>query len=132
MIRRNPCRIEGAATGESPEREIDSLPVVFAIADALPGTLVVALLLGTLCQAVNYWALFAARSDCADRVVATSQPALHVEGPSSCGVGPICHSHQPYSRQAQFGSKVSWWVRVVEPAPKMRHRRPEKGRRRQW
>jgi len=36
MVRRNPCRIEGAGKEESPEREIDSLPVVFAIADALP------------------------------------------------------------------------------------------------
>ena len=36
MVRRNPCRIEGAGKEESPEREIVSLPVVFAIADALP------------------------------------------------------------------------------------------------
>jgi integrase len=36
MVRRNPCRIEGAAKEDSPEREIVSLPVVFAIADALP------------------------------------------------------------------------------------------------
>jgi integrase len=36
MVRRNPCRIEGGGKEESPEREIVSLPVVFAIADALP------------------------------------------------------------------------------------------------
>jgi integrase len=36
LVRRNPCRIEGAGKEESPEREIVSLPVVFAIADALP------------------------------------------------------------------------------------------------
>jgi integrase len=36
MVRRNPCRIEGAGKEESPEREVVSLPVVFAIADALP------------------------------------------------------------------------------------------------
>jgi integrase len=36
MIRRNPCRIEGAGREESPEREVVSLPIVFAIADALP------------------------------------------------------------------------------------------------
>jgi len=36
LVRRNPCRIEGAGKEESPEREIISLPVVFAIADALP------------------------------------------------------------------------------------------------
>ena len=36
MIRRNPCRIEGAGKEESPEREIVSLPVVFAVAHTLP------------------------------------------------------------------------------------------------
>jgi integrase len=36
MIRRNPCRIEGAGKEDSPERDVVSLPVVFAIADALP------------------------------------------------------------------------------------------------
>src|SRR5215470_16551443 len=36
MVRRNPCRIEGAGQEDSPEREVVSLPVVFAIADALP------------------------------------------------------------------------------------------------
>ena len=36
MVRRNRCRIEGAGKEESPEREIVSPPVVFAIADALP------------------------------------------------------------------------------------------------
>jgi integrase len=36
LVRRNPCRIEGAGVEESPERDIASLPVVFAIADALP------------------------------------------------------------------------------------------------
>jgi len=36
LVRRNPCRIEGAGIEESPEREIASLPVVLAVADALP------------------------------------------------------------------------------------------------
>jgi integrase len=36
IVRRNPCRIEGAGKEDSPEREVVSLPVVFAIADALP------------------------------------------------------------------------------------------------
>ncbi|MGO9162738.1 MAG: tyrosine-type recombinase/integrase [Streptosporangiaceae bacterium] len=36
LVRRNPCRIEGAGVEHSPEREIASLPVVFAVADALP------------------------------------------------------------------------------------------------
>ena len=36
IIRRNPCRIEGAGKEESEEREIISLPVVFAIARAVP------------------------------------------------------------------------------------------------
>jgi integrase len=36
LVRRNPCRIDGAGIEESPEREITSLPVVFAVADALP------------------------------------------------------------------------------------------------
>jgi integrase len=34
MVRRNPCRIEGAGREDSPERDVVSLPVV--IADALP------------------------------------------------------------------------------------------------
>jgi len=36
MVRRNPCRIEGAGKEDSPERAVVSLPAVFAIADALP------------------------------------------------------------------------------------------------
>jgi len=36
MVRRNPCRIEGAGKEESDEREIISLPVVLAIAKAVP------------------------------------------------------------------------------------------------
>jgi integrase len=36
IVRRNPCRIEGAGKEESDEREIISLPVVFAIAKAVP------------------------------------------------------------------------------------------------
>jgi integrase len=36
MVRRNPCRIEGAGQEESKEREIVPLPVVFAIAKAVP------------------------------------------------------------------------------------------------
>ena len=36
IVRRNPCRIEGAGIEGSPEREIATLPVVLAVADALP------------------------------------------------------------------------------------------------
>jgi integrase len=36
IVRRNPCRIEGAGKEESEEREIISLPVVFAIAKTVP------------------------------------------------------------------------------------------------
>ena len=36
LVRRNPCRIEGAGKEDSPEREIAALPLVLAIADALP------------------------------------------------------------------------------------------------
>ena len=36
LVRRNPCRIEGAGQEESPERETLSLPVVFEIAAAVP------------------------------------------------------------------------------------------------
>src|SRR5258708_3675834 len=36
MVRRNPCRIEGAGKEDSPERNVVSLLVVFAIADELP------------------------------------------------------------------------------------------------
>jgi integrase len=36
LIRRNPCRIDGAGKEESAEREVVSLPVVFAVADAVP------------------------------------------------------------------------------------------------
>ena len=36
IVRRNPCRIEGAGREDSPERQVVSLPVVLAIAEALP------------------------------------------------------------------------------------------------
>ena len=36
MVRRNPCRIEGAGKEDSPERAVVSLPAVFVIADTLP------------------------------------------------------------------------------------------------
>ncbi len=36
LVRRNPCRIEGAGKEDSPEREIISVPEVFAVGDALP------------------------------------------------------------------------------------------------
>jgi integrase len=36
LIKRNPCRIDGAGKEESAEREVVSLPAVFAIADAVP------------------------------------------------------------------------------------------------
>ena len=36
LVRRNPCRIEGAGKEDSPERKVISVPEVFAIADALP------------------------------------------------------------------------------------------------
>ena len=36
LVRRNPCRIEGAGKEESPERAMPSLPLALAVADALP------------------------------------------------------------------------------------------------
>jgi integrase len=36
IVRRNPCRIEGAGREDSPERDVISVPVVLAIAEALP------------------------------------------------------------------------------------------------
>ena len=36
IVRRNPCRIENAAKEDSPEREIVPLPIVFALANAVP------------------------------------------------------------------------------------------------
>jgi integrase len=36
LIKRNPCRIDGAWKEESAEREVVSLPAVFAVADAVP------------------------------------------------------------------------------------------------
>lgn len=36
IVRRNPCRIMGASKEDSMEREVISLPTVFAIADAVP------------------------------------------------------------------------------------------------
>jgi hypothetical protein len=36
LIRRNPCRIDGAAKEESDERALIPLPVVFPLADTLP------------------------------------------------------------------------------------------------
>ena len=47
IIRRNPCRIEGAGKEESAEREIVPLPVVFAIANAVPVRYRVLVLLAT-------------------------------------------------------------------------------------
>jgi integrase len=47
LVPRNPCRIEGAGVEHSPEREIVSLPVVFAVADALPVRYRVMVLLAT-------------------------------------------------------------------------------------
>lgn len=36
LVRRNPCRIEGAGKEDSPERDIAALPMIFALADAMP------------------------------------------------------------------------------------------------
>lgn len=36
LVRRNPCRIDGAGKEDSPERTVISVPEVFAIANALP------------------------------------------------------------------------------------------------
>lgn len=47
MMRRNPCRIEGAGKEESAERQTVPLPVVFAIADAVPVRYRVLVLLAT-------------------------------------------------------------------------------------
>ena len=47
IIRRNPCRIEGAGSEDSEERQIIPLPVVFAIAKAVPVRYRVLVLLAT-------------------------------------------------------------------------------------
>ncbi len=47
IIRRNPCRIEGAGKEDSEEREVVPLPVVFAIAKAVPVRYRVLVLLAT-------------------------------------------------------------------------------------
>lgn len=47
VIRRNPCRIEGAGKEDSPERGIVPLPGVFALADAVPVRYRVLVLLAT-------------------------------------------------------------------------------------
>ncbi|MBO0822246.1 MAG: site-specific integrase [Actinobacteria bacterium] len=47
LIRRNPCRIEGAGKEESAEREVIALPVVLAVAGALPVRYRALVLLGT-------------------------------------------------------------------------------------
>lgn len=47
LVRRNPCRIDGAGKEESDEREVVSLPVVFAVADAVPVRYRVLVLLAT-------------------------------------------------------------------------------------
>ena len=47
LVRRNPCRIDGAGVEEPPERAIASQHVVFAIADALPARYRVMALLAT-------------------------------------------------------------------------------------
>src|ERR1017187_7341611 len=47
IVRRNPCRIEGAGKEESAERQTIPLPVVFAIADAVPVRYRVLVLLAT-------------------------------------------------------------------------------------
>jgi integrase len=49
-IRRNPCRIDGAGQEESDERPVIPLPVVFAIADALPVRYRALVLLATFAQ----------------------------------------------------------------------------------
>lgn len=36
LVRRNPCRIEGAGKEDSPERAVISVPEAFALANALP------------------------------------------------------------------------------------------------
>lgn len=36
LVRRNPCRIEGAGKEDSPERDIAALPLIFGLADAVP------------------------------------------------------------------------------------------------
>lgn len=36
LVRRNPCRIDGAGKEDSPERDIAALPLIFAVVDAVP------------------------------------------------------------------------------------------------
>ncbi len=47
LVGRNPCRIDGAGKEESPERQIISVPAVFAVADALPARYRAIVLLAT-------------------------------------------------------------------------------------
>jgi integrase len=50
LIRRNPCRIDGAAKEDSDERPVIPLPVVFIIADKLPRRYRALVLLATFAQ----------------------------------------------------------------------------------
>ncbi len=50
LIRRTPCRIDGAGTEESGEREVIPLPVVFVIADKIPRRWRALVLLATFAQ----------------------------------------------------------------------------------
>jgi integrase len=50
LIRRNPCRIDGAGKEDSDEREVIPLPIVFALAAALPARHRALVLLATFAQ----------------------------------------------------------------------------------
>ncbi len=65
LIRRNPCRIEIAGKEESPERPIVPLPVVFAIAQAIPARYRALVLLATF-AGLRWGELTALRRDSID------------------------------------------------------------------
>jgi integrase len=92
MMRRNPCRIEGAGKEESAERQTVPLPVVFAIADAVPVRYRVLVLLATFAD-LRWGELAGLRREnidldaCEIRIVETlaepDQGALRPETPKS-------------------------------------------------
>jgi integrase len=65
IIRRNPCRIENAGKEDSPERQIAPLPVVFAIAEAVPARYRMLVLLATF-AGLRWGELTALRRDSID------------------------------------------------------------------
>lgn len=101
LVRRNPCRIEGAGKEDSPERDIAPLPVALAIADALPVRYRALALLATF-TSLRWGELVGLRREnidleaCEIRVVeTTAEPdrgSLRPETPKSRAGGARTHS----------------------------------------